>query len=375
MIKLPVKKLKNGMVTAQSIYNSRGASFLSKGISLNSQYIQRLEQIGIEDVNVTSLDPALKLAPPEDVVQEKTRISAIHKIFDVFQMVESEGTFSLDALQDISETILLDLIAQRRNLVQLTDIRLHDTYTFAHSVNVAILSAMLGLLCHYSKRNLLELTLGGLLHDIGKIVVPADILNKPGRLTEHEMNFVRLHPEAGRQRLKKLNPAATMLSTIALQHHEHIDGNGYPNHLKDKQIHRFSRIVAIADVYDALTSTRPYKNAYTPSVAYRIMMTCSEGQFDKKLLQLFFDNVAVYPVGTILKTRLGYAIVKEIAFGQTLTPIICVFADKDGKPLKDVFHVDLAQCPDDTIDSVLTDSELYHFIHHINIDPAVFLSE
>lgn len=362
------------MITAQSIYNSRGASYLTKGMSLNHHYIERLQRIGIDDVSVTSLDPALKLPPPDDIVQEKTRISAIHRIFDVFQQLAKEDSFSLDPLHDISETILLDLLAQRRNLVQLTDLRLHDTYTFAHSVNVAILSAMLGLLCHYSKKNLLDLTLGGLLHDLGKLMIPDTILNKPGRLDQNELSIIRMHPENGRQRLKKLQLPSTLVSTIALQHHEHLNGSGYPNHLQGDQIHRFSRIVAIADVYDALTSARPYKKAYMPSVAYRIMTTCSEGQFDEELLRLFFANVAVYPIGTIMKTRLGYGIVKQVEFGQTLSPILCVFAAPSAKPLAKTFLVNLRQCPSDVIEKVLSDIELYHFIHQINIDPAVFLS-
>ena len=214
------------MITAQSIYNSRGASYLTKGMSLNHHYIERLQRIGIDDVNVTSLDPALKLPPPDDIVQEKTRISAIHRIFDVFQQLDREDYLSLDPLHDISETILLDLLTQRRNLVQLTDLRLHDTYTFAHSVNVAILSAMLGLLCHYSKKNLLDLTLGGLLHDIGKLVIPDTILNKPGRLDQNEIDIIRMHPETGRQQLKKLMLPSALVATIALQHHEHLNGSG-----------------------------------------------------------------------------------------------------------------------------------------------------
>ena len=146
MIHIPIKKLKEGMITAQSIYNPLGASYLTKGVELSPKYIERLKKAGLDGVTVTSLDPKLKLAPPADIVQEKTRISAIHNVATAFQNVEDHGTLDPKPLQDISETILLDIIEQQRNLVQLTDIRLHDTYTFAHSVNVAILSALLGVL-------------------------------------------------------------------------------------------------------------------------------------------------------------------------------------------------------------------------------------
>ena len=375
MIHIPIKKLKNGMITAQSIYNPLGASYLTKGMELSPTYIERLEKAGFDGVTVTSMDPKLKLAPPDDIVQEKTRISAIQNVATAFHSVEENGTFDPAPLQGISENILQDIIAQQQNLVQLTDIRLHDTYTFAHSVNVAILSALLGVLQKLPKEDLLKLTLGGLLHDLGKITVPHEILTKPGHLSDDEWRLMQGHPDAGRQRLKKMFPNDILLSTIALQHHEHIDGSGYPNHLKGEQIHRYGRIVAIADVYDALTSVRPYKRAYTPSVAHRIMTTCSPGHFDLELLHLFFDNVAIYPVGTIVKTQIGYAIVKEVEFGHTQTPIVRVFANHEGKLLTKIRDLDLEQMPKEMLEGVVTDSELYHFIHAINIDPAIFLQD
>ena len=363
------------MITAQSIYNPLGASYLTKGMELSPTYIERLEKAGFDGVTVTSMDPKLKLAPPDDIVQEKTRISAIQNVATAFHSVEENGTFDPAPLQGISENILQDIIAQQKNLVQLTDIRLHDTYTFAHSVNVAILSSLLGVLLKLSREEQIKLTLGGLLHDIGKITVPYEILTKAGHLTDDEWSVMQGHPEAGRQRLKKMFPNDTLLSTIALQHHEHIDGSGYPNHLKGEQIHRYGRIVAIADVYDALTSVRPYKRAYTPSVAHRLMATCSPGHFDLDLLKLFFDNVAIYPVGTILKTQDGYAIVKKVEFGYTLTPVVCVFANREGKLLDAPSDLDLKEAPKGMLDGVISDSELYHFIHNINVDPAIFLQE
>ena len=375
MIHIPIKKLKNGMITAQSIYNPLGASYLTKGMELSPTYIERLEKAGFDGVTVTSLDPKLKLAPPDDIVQEKTRISAIQNVATAFHSVEENGTFDPAPLQGISENILQDIIAQQQNLVQLTDIRLHDTYTFAHSVNVAILSSLLGVLLKLSREEQLKLTLGGLLHDIGKVTVPYEILTKAGHLSDDEWSVMQGHPEAGRQRLKKMFPNDTLLSTIALQHHEHIDGSGYPNHLKGEQIHRYGRIVAIADVYDALTSVRPYKRAYTPSVAHRLMATCSPGHFDLELLKLFFDNVAIYPVGTILKTQEGYAIVKKVKFGHTLTPVVCIFANREGKLLDASRDLDLKEAPKGMLEGVISDSELYHFIHNINVDPAIFLQE
>lgn len=377
MVRLPVKRLKEGMIVAQSVYNNHGGSYLVKGNPLSTSYIEKLSKIGIPTVNVTSPDPNFKILPPDDIVQEHTRINAIQKVYDTFTAVEASGRLDTRSLQNISEQIIFDVIDRRENLVQLTDIRLHDTYTFAHSVNVAILSAMLGLLCHYSKKDLIVLTLGALLHDLGKIDVAADILTKTTRLRPDEFEIIKQHPLAGAKRIQLMSarlPSPDILATIAAQHHEHIDGSGYPHGLKGSKIHKFSKLVAIADVYDALTSERPYKKAYMPHIAYNIMVNLDRGQFDPHLLSLFFNNVAIYPVGTILKTIYGYGIVKETVFGRSETPTIVVFADLNGK-LKEPRLIDLATAYSEQkkILQVLVDNELRHFIQLIKIDPSIYL--
>lgn len=378
MLRLSVKNLKQGMIIAQSIYNRHGACYLVKGQPITDEYIRQLEKIGIPTVSVTSADPNFKLMPPEDIVQEKTRINAIERVYDTFQSVEERGQLDIDAMQGISENIIFDIIDRKENLVQLTDIRLHDTYTFAHSVNVAILSAMLGMLCHYPKKELLLLTLGALLHDLGKINVPAAILTKTTGLSDEEFALIKRHPLDGAERIKEMEwklPSPAVLAAIASEHHEHIDGHGYPRGMKDEQIHRYAKIVAIADVYDALTSERPYKKAYTPNVAYNIMTNVNQGQFDRELLKLFFNNVSLYPMGTVVKTIYGYAIVKACSFGKTETPTVVLFADKDAKVLREPYTMDLSQdsLGNRVIEMVIRDSDLRHFIHEINLDPSIFL--
>jgi HD-GYP domain-containing protein (c-di-GMP phosphodiesterase class II) len=380
MLRLSVKDLKKGMIVAQSIYNNHGGSYLVRGSAITPEYIRQLQKIGIPTVNVTSADPNFQLLPPEDVVQETTRIDAIQHVFEAFQSIEQEGRLDAEAMERVSDNILIDLIQRKENLIQLTDIRLHDTYTFAHSVNVAILSAMLGLHCHYTKKDLTLLTLGALLHDLGKIGIPAEILTKNTRLTDEEFATIKQHPELGAKRIHEMDhilPSTSLLAAIAREHHEHVDGRGYPRGLDGEKIHRFAKIVAIADVYDALTSERPYKRAYTPNVAYNIMKNVNIGQFDETLLDIFFNNVAIYPVGTILKTTWGYAIVKQCEFGKTESPTIILFADLEGKVLKEPITIHLADDPRGTkaIQMVIADNELRHFIHSLSVDPSIYLQE
>ena len=376
MIHLPIKDLKPGMVATQSIYNKKGESILSRGVPMTQEHIDLLAAMDLTGLSVVSADPKISVPPPADVVEETTRSDAIRKVYDTFHDLEDTGELDPAVLTPTAQAILRNALENRENLVQLTDIRLHDNYTFGHSVNVAVLSAILGSLCNVSGDDLVNLIIGALLHDIGKLIIPQHILTKPGQLSEQEFYIIKMHPEAGRLKLQDLStPSAEVLATIAGQHHEHIDGRGYPDQLAGDQIHLFARIVAIADVFDALTSARSYKPAYRPHTAYRIMTKCSPGQFDEKLLNLFFDSVAIYPVGTVLKTTMGYAIVKKTELGNTLTPTICVFGDLNGDALQQPYTIDLRKFPPDTIVSALEEMELIPLLFRMRVDPSKFLQE
>ena len=379
MLRLPVSKLKDGMVLGQSLFNTAGGSYLVKGQPVTIDYIRKLRQIGIQSVTVTSMDPAYKLPPSPDVIEEKTRINAISTVYNTFQSIEENGTLDTTALQRVTDSIVFDLFENRNNLVQLTDIRAHDAYTFAHSVNVAVLSAMMGMLCHMPRDEISLITLGGLLHDLGKVDVSSAILTKNRGLSDREFKIMKKHPLDGSRRILNVSdlPKKSILAAIAAQHHEHIDGSGYPNGITGNEMHHYAKITAIADVYDALTSERPYKKAYMPNIAYNIMHNINKGQFDQDLLDTFFNNVALYPEGAVLKTTFGFAVVKESKFGRTTTPIIILFADTNGKLLNERSVIDLYETPNGakSIQVVPTGNELYHFIHELGVDPSYYLEE
>ena len=379
MIRLKPNQLKTGMVTAQSIFNEKGAPFLVRGTPLTDRYIYRLRQLSIPELHVTSLSSNFQLQPPPDIVEERTRVQAVDNVAETFREAEENGRFDMTRLEKCADFLVRDIMAKKKNLVQITDIRLHDSYTFSHSVNVAVLSTMLGDLCGYSKRKLQIITLGGLLHDLGKIDVHTDILNKNRSLTKSEFDIMKKHPADGARRILKIKdlPKASILAAIAGQHHEHIDGTGYPRGITGEEMHRYAKIAAIADVYDALTSERPYKKAYMPNIAYNIMHNINKGQFDPKLLDTFFNNVALYPEGAVLKTTFGFAVVKESKFGRTTTPVIILFADTNGKLLDQRTVIDLSEEKDGaaSIQVVPTGNDLYHFIHELGVDPSSYLEE
>ena len=277
------------MILAQSIFNQRGASYLVKGQPITKGYIHQLEKVGIPTVTVTTSDPDFQLLPPDDIVAEETRANAIKHVYHAFQTTEQDGHLDVDMMEDVAEKIIFDLIDRKANLVQLTDIRLHDTYTFGHSVNVAILSSMLGMLCHYTKKDLQILTLGALLHDLGKIAVDDAVLRKPGKFTPEEFDEMKKHASEGARIVDSIlegteNEAFHKVAVnVAHYHHERWDGSGYPEGLKGEEIPIEARIMAIADVYDALVSKRVYKDKFSFDDADKIMMESFGKHFDKRL--------------------------------------------------------------------------------------------
>lgn len=375
MHKLSIKYLRPGMIISQSVYHLNGTFLLTKGTRLTDAYIERLKKFDIPSIYVTSANTSLNIRPTPDIIQEQTRVRAIQDIFDTFKNCQLTNTVDIKLLNNTVNSIVHDLTENKTNLVQVSDIRLHDTYTFSHSVNVSVLAAMLATKLNYPLKRLKEITLGGLLHDIGKIKIPNVILNKPGALSSTELELIKMHPEDGFRILSLSNQFSPEVMHIAFEHHEKIDGTGYPRNLTDNGIHEFSRIVAIADVYDALTSERAYKKPYKPYLAYNIMSKCSIGHFDADFLKIFFDNIAIYQIGTILNISYGYAIVSNTNLGNTLRPTIKLFADNNKKVFPAPINIDLSMEQRININHELDEMQLIDLIKTIKIDPVEFLTE
>jgi putative nucleotidyltransferase with HDIG domain len=210
-----------------------------------------------------------------------------------------------------------------------------DDYTYLHSVAVAALMMALGRRLGFEGATLTELGLAGLLHDIGKVGVPDATLNKPGRLDALEMASVRQHPEIGWDILRRESAAGPVALDVCLHHHEKIDGSGYPHKLDGEAISRVARMGAICDVYDAITSDRPYKRGWEPAEAIRRMAEWQEGHFDRGIFHAFVKLIGIYPTGTLVRLASDrLAVVLTQSGGSSLTPtvrLICTLPE--GEPL------------------------------------------
>jgi putative nucleotidyltransferase with HDIG domain len=212
--------------------------------------------------------------------------------------------------------LLVDSISQSilRNpgaLISLARLKTADDYTYMHSVAVCALMIALGRQLDLDEALLRRVGVAGLLHDLGKAMIPMDIINKPGRLSDEEFQLIKTHPEEGYRLLANDSGVCELVLDVVLHHHEKMDGSGYPEGLKGDEISLYARMGAICDVYDAVTSNRPYKAGWDPAESLRKMAEWTGGHFDKRVFQAFVKSIGIYPVGSLVRLkseRLGIVI-------------------------------------------------------------------
>lgn len=300
-----VAELKPDMVLGKPIYSSDGKLLLGAGVSLSQRFVERLMDLGFYSVYVNDEDYNNIII--KDLISERTRLDARQIVSASLSKVERNNNVDSRQIKSVINNLMDELLANRHLLVQLMDIRSIDEkeYTFNHSVNVTVLSLLTGIAKGYNQIQLQELGTGALLHDVGKSGVNQDIFSKREPLTPQEFEEVRKHSMKGFDILRKQNDISLISSAVALQHHERYNGSGYPQGLKGTEIHEYARIVGIADVYDALTSDRHFRKRYYPHQAAEFIMGLAGHYFDPKLVELFLENIAIYPAGTTVTLSNG----------------------------------------------------------------------
>jgi len=364
MRRISIDQAKPGMVNARHIYSAEGRTLLAAGIVLNEYYINRLKELGIYSIYIRD-ESTEELNLPE-IVSERTRLETVKTVREAFRALETNRNINTRAIRSAVDSILDEILSNTDILVQLSDIRSYDDYNFYHSVNVCILSLMTGVSLGMNMLQLRDLGVGALLHDVGKIKVPESILNKPGPLTPAEFEEVKKHTVYGFDILRQYPDISLLSSHVAFQHHERVDGSGYPRGLKENEIHEYARIVAVTDVYDALLADRVYRKGLIPYQAIQIITRGAYTSFDPRIVGAFLENIAIYPVGSVVQLNTGdIGIVVDVNKKSQHKPVIRRLLDHRGQKVKEPQEIDLDKLHTVYIVKVFHDDLSYSLLQEI----------
>jgi putative nucleotidyltransferase with HDIG domain len=261
---------------------------------------------------------------------------------EALDSIKKGRSFSVSQIEEASQNIVESILRNPDALISLCQIRGYDEYTYTHSVNVSVLTTSMASTMGYNRDQLLEIGVGGMLHDIGKMRVPESILNKPGKYTDWEFNMMKKHPEYGMEIVKDKKNISEFSKKLIIQHHERYNGKGYPRRLKGAEIDEIGLIGAVADVYDALTSNRVYRAAWTPQKALAVIFQGCDEEYSRNIVERFTRQMGIYPVGSFVRLVSGeMGIVTHVDKGQLLLPAVLILFDSSGNRLAKPVEYDL----------------------------------
>lgn len=346
-----VSDLDAGAILAKKIFTSDNKILLAKGTELNEKYIKKLMNLGIRHVYIEDVIEQSENTKADqlEIIPEKIKQEAVVVAKSCLNKISLDGFNSEAATEDTQEEIsflienIINSIGTNEELLfNLKDVRMLEDELFFHLTNVTVFSLMIAKKLNYSDERLKLLGLGAFLHDIGKAKVPSEILNKPGKLTDKEFEEVKKHTTYGYEILKEHDDVPELSARIAYQHHERCNGSGYPRGLSKRYIDEFARIVAIADVFDAMVNDRVYRSGLNvKEVIEYLYTTFTQNELDRELVLEFLEIIAPYPIGTKVKLSIGCeAIVIDISKKNKLRPTVKIL---NFNGLKDAMEIDLSK--------------------------------
>ncbi len=358
MKKIPISEVKVGMVLAMPIFlGNSDVELLNANIEITERQIKLMNRLGVEEIYISdescasltdpyfiehdeelskkefdretlikdikesqkqikNLEETLKSEYNQNMVInvitgegntpiDQKHVDLIEHTKMAFEKIKTSDELDIDSIRADITKALPDMIKNDDVLMRLSQLKVSDDYTFEHSLRVSILATMIGKWLGYSMEELNELAQAALLFDIGKMKIPEFILNKETPLRKEELDIMQKHSQLGYSILLKTKGVTNAIKYAALQHHERIDGSGYPLRLKESQIHDFAKIIMVCDVFDAMTNTRSYKVRVSPFEAAEYLLWNSGKTFDSKVVYILVKNLADFYIGkqVLLNTR------------------------------------------------------------------------
>ncbi|MBB6452745.1 HD-GYP domain-containing protein (c-di-GMP phosphodiesterase class II) [Salirhabdus euzebyi] len=340
----------SGITLGKTIYNENGTVLLAAGTVLTDRLINGLKKYQIhtiyvedeasEGIEIINTIPAeLRNKAVNEITEGLNTIASI-KQSPIRGLMKSERT--IRTFQKIVKEIQGCLTENPTALNLLAATKVHENYVYSHCLNVAIYATQLGIENGLPIKKIEEIGLGAMLHDIGKLFVSRDILNKPGKLSNEEFEHVKTHSALGYELLKKIHEIPIPVAHCAYQHHERIDGKGYPRGLKGNEIHNYVKILSVVDVFDAVTSARVYRKPFLPHKGLELLYAGCGTQFENEQVQLFKKCIAIYPAGTTVQLNDGrVGIVSKYDFNAVGRPIVRIIKDEEQQNVKP-YEIDLS---------------------------------
>ncbi|MUT64445.1 HD-GYP domain-containing protein [Paenibacillus sp. NEAU-GSW1] len=347
---VPLAQCRPGMKLAKKIFSGEGLVLLGENVELTSRLITRLEQCGIYYVFI--VDPRTDDIVTPEIISDDTMRIALKEIKTNFRHMmdrpkRKKGVtypYIAQPFRNMMNMIIDDLSSHRDAMIMLMNMGIVDDYLFQHSLNVCVYTTLLGTAYGYSRDELVVLGMGALLHDIGKTQISMDVLKKPDRLTAEEFVMMKSHARIGYELLKDEPNLPLQVAHCAFQHHERLDGSGYPRGIKGNEIHDYAKWIGLVDSYDAMTTNRVYRSPMLPHQAIELLYAGTGTLYEQHMVQLFRDKVAIYPIGITVRlhTReVGVVVDYNISYPHR--PVVRILYNEAGEELAVPYEVDLSK--------------------------------
>lgn len=270
-------------------------------------------------------------------IANNLREKTLEYIQQTFKQIYEKGNVDVNKAKEVVSELVSNVLEGHDAMIWLTYLKDRDEFTAVHSINVCIYSISFGRFLGLSEQEINTLGLGALLHDVGNIKIPENLLKKPGKLTRDEFTLMKAHAFLGYELLKKDSGMPPEALDIVLNHHERIGGHGYPNAKRNEEISHFSRIVAIIDVYDALTTDRPYKDGLNSRTALDKLYNMAPDNYAQDLIESFIKFIGIYPIGSIVELSTGHTAVVIANNDKThLKPIVGLVLNRKQEPYETI---------------------------------------
>lgn len=355
MRRVYTEELRAGMVVARKVMGAEGRHLITENTELTESYIDKLKQLGIGSIYIK--DNLDDIDVPE-MVSEKILGIVSANLKNSLHAFSAGKALDMVTLRKSVAMLIDEAVSNRNNLIQTEDIRSYDDYLPFHAINVSVFSVITGLSLGYTESSLVDLGLGALLHDIGMVNIDPSIISNPGALDKHEMDEIKQHPAIGFNILRSYRELSIPAAHIAYQHHERVNGSGYPRGLGNRDIVEYAKIAAVADTFDAIISDHPYRKGYSTSEGLTVLKGLQNSYFAPEIVEAFSANVAVYPVGSLV--GLGNGRIGVILAANKFNadrPLVRVICDQKGNTVIPPYELDLQKSRDVKIIKRLSQAE------------------